>query len=112
MKKLSKAIELADFEAEKDFPNANPEIYDCFITALTENLKRVETNSTRYDAIRLTVPDSKFTWCDLRNDPISHFLDQDQENIQQTKIHVFFTVIRSADRLLNRMEHSINQIYT
>lgn len=112
MKKLSEAIELADFEAEKDFPNANPEIYDYFITALTENLKRVETNSTRYDAIRLTVPDSKFTWCDLRNDPISHFLDQDQENIQQTNIHVFFTVIRSADRLLNRMEHSINQIYT
>lgn len=43
------------------YPNGNLVIYDLFISALTEELHNVTSTATQYDAICLTVPDSKFT---------------------------------------------------
>ncbi len=59
------------------YPNENPIIYDLFIGALTDELHVVASSATQYDAICLTVPDSKFTWNALNSKgiPSTHFLD-------------------------------------
>lgn len=63
-----------DPAAAAAFPEGNPVIYDLFIRILTEQLQENNPTATQYDAVLLTVPDAKFTWCDLRNDHVSHFL--------------------------------------
>ena len=101
-----------DPAAAAAFPEGNPVIYDLFIRILTEQLQENNPTATQYDAVLLTVPDAKFTWCDLRNDHVSHFLLCSRVEIESAESHLLYTVTRTADRLLDRAEHSVNLVYT
>lgn len=96
------------------FPNGNPVIYDLFIGALTDELQGVTPTATQYDAICLTVPDSKFAWNALnsKGDPFSHFLDGIRNILEQSKKDILQIVITQADRLIDRAEFSSKQIFT
>lgn len=96
------------------YSNDNPIIYDLFIGALTDELHVVASSATQYDAICLTVPDSKFTWNALNSKgiPSTHFLDGIRNILEQSKTDILQIVITQAERLIDRAEFSLKQIYT
>lgn len=93
------------------YPNGNPVIYDLFIGALTDELHRVTSTATKYDAICLTVPDSKYVWEPMNNNAV-HFLDGIRNILEKSNMHILQVVITQADRLIDRAEFSSKQIYT
>ena len=94
--------------------NGNPNIYDLFIGALTGELHKVAPKATQYDAICLTVPDSKITWNALNSNGvlITHFLDGIRNILEESKRDILQIVITQADRLIDRAKLSSKQIYT
>lgn len=87
-------------------------IYDGFISILTEILKGIKPDITRFDAVRLTVPDTRYLWNVPELTPTEHFMDNYQVDINQGCDNILSLIVANNSSFVNDMGNSFNLVYT
>lgn len=91
---------------------SNFAIYDGFISILTEILRRIKPDITRFDAVRLTVPDPKFLWNVSALASVEHFMENCKTDINDDCDNILSLIIARKESFVIDMTKSFHKIYT
>ncbi len=87
-------------------------IYDGFISILTEILREINPDVTRYDAVRLTAPDMGLLWHVSALAPVEHFMEDCKTNINNECDNILSLITNHNESFVNDMEKSFDKVYT
>lgn len=87
-------------------------IYDGFISILSEILKGIKPDITRFDAMRLTVPDTRYLWNVPELTPAEHFMESCKTDINKGCDNILSLIVARNKSFVNDMENSFELVYT
>ena len=87
-------------------------LYDGFIDILTDILRGINTNVMRYDAVRLTVPDTRYLWNVPELAPAEHFMENCKTDINKGCDNILSLIIARNKSFVEDMVNSFELVYT
>lgn len=112
-KDISEAISRLESDLSENIKKVNQHPYSQLINILFNNLKKINSNITKYHAVLLTIPDSQFIWNDEYNDITKHFLDEKKNDIEQSQADILDVIIsNNVDHFAKRAYASLIEPYT
>lgn len=87
-------------------------IFDGFIDILTKILNGIKSDITRYDAVLLTVPDTRLLWHVPALASVEHFMEDCRNNINNECDNILSLIIDRRESFVIDMEKSFDKVYT
>lgn len=87
-------------------------IYDGFVDILTGILSGINSNVTRFDTVRLTVPDGGFLWHVPELACVEHFMKKYENVINDGCDNILSLLTECNEAFVVDMERSFNKVYT
>lgn len=87
-------------------------IYDGFVDILTEILKNIKTDVTKFDAVRLTVPDVRLLWHVPALAPVEHYMKYYETNINNDCDNILSLINDRNESFVIDIKRSFSKVYT